>query len=152
MPFPAISWCAVIAMDNILKRDFRKGLLKEEKSGKSKEHNGTYIEFIPDPEIFKKCRYQKEYILKRMWHYAYFNTGLTLYYNGEAIESKNGLLDLLNAEVTEDRSMSPSIIVASSLNLPFCTPKAMEKAIFLLSTDNIPPMEEPIYQPSVKAS
>ena len=35
------------------------------------------------------------------------NTGLTLYFNGEPIESKNGLLDLLNEEVPEDRLYEP---------------------------------------------
>lgn len=86
---------------------FSKGIKQSEKNGKTSEDNGTFIEFIPDLEIFKKYRFQKEYILKRLWHYAYLNTGLTLYFNGEAIESKNGLLDLLNQEVPEDRLYEP---------------------------------------------
>lgn len=87
---------------------FERGILKQEKEGTTKEPNGTYIEFIPDAEIFKKARFQEEYILKRMWHYAYLNTGLVLYYNGQAIESKNGLLDLLKEEVKEeDRLYDP---------------------------------------------
>lgn len=86
---------------------FIHGILQEEKTGSTKEPNGTYIEFIPDGEIFKKFKFQTEYILKKIWHYAYLNTGLTLYYNGEAISSKNGLLDLLNQEVTDDRLYEP---------------------------------------------
>lgn len=86
---------------------FVQGKLVKEADGKTKEANGTYLEFIPDPEIFKKFRYQKEYISKRLWHYAYLNTGLTLYYNNEEISSKNGLLDLLNSEVTDDRLYEP---------------------------------------------
>lgn len=86
---------------------FSKGKLLSEKKGASKEPNGTYIEFIPDTEIFKKFRYQKEYILKRMWHYAYLNTGLSLFFNEELIKSDNGLLDLLNAEIKEDRLYEP---------------------------------------------
>lgn len=86
---------------------FSKGVKLTEKKGKTSEENGTYVEFIPDVEIFKKYRFQKEYILKRLWHYAYLNTGLVLYMNGEAIESKNGLLDLLNEEVPEDRLYEP---------------------------------------------
>src|SRR5262249_27875936 len=80
---------------------FERGKLKEEKEGSTREVDGTYVEFIPDSEVFKKFRFEKEYILKRLWHYAYLNTGLILYYNEEAIESENGLLDLLNEEVTE---------------------------------------------------
>lgn len=86
---------------------FSQGILQGEKKGKTKEQNGTYIEFIPDQEIFKKYRFQSEFILKRMWHYAYLNSGLTLEFNGEKIQSENGLLDLLNSEVTEDRLYEP---------------------------------------------
>lgn len=86
---------------------FSKGIKVSEKSGKSNEPSGTYIEFIPDQEIFKKYRFQLDYIKKRMWHYAYLNTGLALHYNGEVIESKHGLLDLLNEEVPEDRLYEP---------------------------------------------
>jgi len=86
---------------------FSKGVLKDEKKGKSTEKNGTHISFIPDPEIFKKFQYEKEFVLKRMWNYAYLNTGLTIELNGEPIKSDNGLLDLLNAEVAEDRLYEP---------------------------------------------
>lgn len=90
-----------------LEASFSQGILKGQKKGKTSEPNGTYVEFIPDTEIFKKYRFQKEYMLKRIWHYAYLNTGLTLSINGELITSKNGLLDLLNAEVTDDRLYEP---------------------------------------------
>lgn len=91
-----------------LEARFERGHLKQEKKGSTKEPNGTYIEFIPDLEIFKKCRFQEEYISKRLWHYAYLNTGLTLHYNGEEIASSNGLLDLLKEEVKEeDRLYEP---------------------------------------------
>lgn len=86
---------------------FSKGILLNQKKGKTKEPDGTYVEFIPDTEIFKKFAYQNEFILKRLWHYAYLNTGLTLHFNGETILSKNGLLDLLNEEVTDDRLYEP---------------------------------------------
>ncbi|MGK5594128.1 MAG: DNA topoisomerase IV subunit B [Parachlamydiaceae bacterium] len=86
---------------------FSQGVLKEKEEFKTKEKDGTYVEFIPDKEIFKKFAFQREFVLKRLWHYAYLNTGLKLYFNGELIESENGLLDLLNEEVTEDRLYEP---------------------------------------------
>jgi topoisomerase-4 subunit B len=86
---------------------FSKGILKDKKKGKTKEENGTFIEFTPDREIFKKVGFQKEYILKRLWHYAYLNTGLSLLFNGETIMSEHGLLDLINSEVKEDRLYEP---------------------------------------------
>lgn len=85
--------------------DFTQGNLKHKKEGDTKEPNGTFIRFVPDPTIFKKFKFQKEYVIRRLWHYAYLNTGLTISFNGEIIESKNGLLDLLKSEVTTDDSL-----------------------------------------------
>jgi DNA gyrase subunit B/topoisomerase-4 subunit B len=86
---------------------FSRGNLITSFEKRTQEENGTYIEFIPDSEIFKKFAFQEDYIRKRLWHYAYLNTGLSLYYNGEAIQSENGLLDLLNHEITTDRLYEP---------------------------------------------
>lgn len=86
---------------------FNQGILQSKKEKRTSEANGTYVEFIPDIAIFKKYQFHEEYIRKRLWHYAYLNTGLTLYYNGEGIQSEKGLLDLLNSEVTEDRLYEP---------------------------------------------
>jgi DNA gyrase subunit B/topoisomerase-4 subunit B len=90
-----------------IEAQFSQGILKNQKKGKTDESNGTYIEFIPDHEIFKKYSFQKDFILKRLWHYAYLNTGLMIEFNGEKIQSNNGLLDLLNEEVKEDRLYEP---------------------------------------------
>lgn len=86
---------------------FVKGVLKDKKKGKSSEKDGTFVEFTPDPEVFKKYGFQKEHILKRLWHYAYLNTGLELIFNGEKIRSEHGLLDLLKSEVQEDTLYEP---------------------------------------------
>lgn len=86
---------------------FSKGILKEKKKGKTKEASGTFIEFTPDTTIFKKFAFQKEIIIKRLWHYAYLNVGLKLIFQGQSIVSENGLLDLLNGEVKEDRLYEP---------------------------------------------
>lgn len=98
---------------------FVKGVLKEKKKGKTSEKNGTFVEFIPDPEIFKKFAFQKELILKRLWHYAYLNMGLELIFNGEKIRSLNGLLDLLNSEVQDDRLYEPLHYKGKSLEFAF---------------------------------
>ncbi len=102
-----------------LEADFEKGVLKGQKKGKSKEENGTYVEFRPDPEIFKKYKFLNEYIIKRLKHYAYLNTGLTLVYNGEEIKSDNGLLDLLNEEVSDDRLYEPLHYRGKTLEFAF---------------------------------
>lgn len=80
---------------------FLKGVLQGQKKGKTQEEDGTWVEFTPDTEVFKKYKFQNDLILKRLWYYAYLNAGLTIKFNGEQIISKNGLLDLLNKEVQE---------------------------------------------------
>ncbi|MEC7839934.1 MAG: DNA topoisomerase IV subunit B [Chlamydiota bacterium] len=82
--------------------EFSEGKKTGEKKGSTKEKDGTYVEFIPDGGIFKKFKFAEEYIEKRLWHYAYLNSGLTLKYNGKKIFSENGLMDLLNDEVKID--------------------------------------------------
>ena len=98
---------------------FEKGKLKTKKRKPSREANGTYVEFIPDSEIFKKYHYDEEFIRRRLWHYAYLNRGLTLVYNGESIQSEQGLLDLLNSEVTDDRLYEPLHHVGDKLEFAF---------------------------------
>jgi DNA gyrase subunit B/topoisomerase-4 subunit B len=98
---------------------FSRGILKDKKKGKTQEPNGTYVEFIPDTEIFKKYKFQNELIQKRLWWYAYLNTGLTLVFNGETIQSENGLLDLLSAEVKDDRLYEPLHFVGKNIEFAF---------------------------------
>lgn len=86
---------------------FSKGILQNQKKGKTKDPNGTYIEFTPDGTIFKKFKFQRDLILKRLHYYAYLNTGLTLLFGDQEIRSDHGLLDLLNDEVKEDQLYEP---------------------------------------------
>ncbi len=98
---------------------FCRGELLDNASGKTNEKNGTYIEFIPDAQIFKKYRYHNDTIEKRLWHYAYLNQGLSILYNGETIYSEHGLLDLINAEVSDDRLYEPLHYRSAKLEFAF---------------------------------
>lgn len=93
--------------EEFIEASFSKGILQDKKKGKTKDKNGTFVAFVPDKEIFKKFSFQKEFIEKRLSHYAYLNTGLTIVFNGEEFHSKNGLLDLLKEEVKEDYLYEP---------------------------------------------
>jgi topoisomerase-4 subunit B len=84
-------------------------LLREEPVKPSDQPNGTYVEFIPDVSIFKGFKFNDEYIIERIWDYAYLNTGLTIHFNGEKYFSKNGLLDLLSNRVDVERLRYPII-------------------------------------------
>jgi len=77
----------------------RGGLIKERKGACEGHEDGTYVEFVPDEEIFHDYDFVDEYIEQRMWNYAYLNRNLKLYFNGAKFESKKGLQDLLEKEV-----------------------------------------------------
>jgi len=83
---------------------FKQGKLKGQKDGKTEESNGTYVEFVPDPEIFKSSEYHAEFIEKRLRHYSYLNAGLRLYFNDKLFQSRNGLLDLVMEDLQGDNS------------------------------------------------
>ncbi len=76
--------------------EFEAGkLTKDHKLEKTDEPNGTYVEFLPDNKIFKNYHYLHEYVEQMIQNYAYLNTGLTFYYNGNKYISQRGLYDLL---------------------------------------------------------
>ncbi len=69
---------------------------------KTTEENGTYVEFIPDDTVFKKFAFKTAYLTKMIWNYCYLNRGLTIRFNGERFQSKDGLKDLLEDNMDGD--------------------------------------------------
>ncbi|MGO8693116.1 MAG: toprim domain-containing protein [Rectinemataceae bacterium] len=79
---------------------FEKGVLRSKREGDARrEGTGTLVEFTPDREIFGDYAFNHEFVEKRIWNYAYLNSGLTLSLDGMDYASKNGLHDLLYSEV-----------------------------------------------------
>ncbi len=66
------------------------------------EENGTYVKFVPDKDIFLNYKYNYEFVETMMKNYSFLNTGLTIVYNGQRIHSRNGLVDLLRENMTND--------------------------------------------------
>ncbi len=82
---------------------FERGVLVgETELEKTDELNGTYVEFIPDTEIFKKHVFKTAYVDKMIWNYCYLNRGLSIHYNGQKFQSKDGLKDLLENNMDGD--------------------------------------------------
>jgi DNA gyrase subunit B/topoisomerase-4 subunit B len=124
---------------------FKVGKLKKEDSGKTREPDGTYIEFEPDPTIFKDTEFKLEHVERRLRHYSYLNTGLKLILNwegrvpprpksdGDGVEavplsngpiifqSRHGLMDLVMEDLSSDGSepLYPPLYYASK-TLEFC--------------------------------
>ena len=71
------------------------------------ERTGTLIRFVVDEEVFGEYSYNLEYVETLIKNYTYLNLGLTIKFNGQSYSSKNGLLDLLNENMTEEPLYEP---------------------------------------------
>jgi len=83
--------------------EFERGNIINDFPISETEHdNGTLTEFIPDDTIFKDYHYLNEHIEPLLKNYVFLNTGLSIIFNGKKFHSKNGLVDLLNENMTTD--------------------------------------------------
>ena len=85
--------------------EFSCGLVKSEmKNPKdTEETDGTRIVFRPDSESFgNEVQYRLDYVREMLRFYSWLNPGLTLVLNGEKFRSKDGLMDLIRAKLSED--------------------------------------------------
>jgi topoisomerase-4 subunit B len=106
---------------------FKVGKLKKEDKGKTKEADGTFIEFEPDPDIFKETEFKPEFVERRLRHYSYLNTGLKLVLKmagapePKVFQSRHGLMDLVMEDMQTDGSepIYPPLHY-SSKTLEFC--------------------------------
>lgn len=84
---------------------FIEGNLQNYKESKTKDKNGTYVEFIPDEKVFSNGEIQYDYdrICRDVKDISYLYSGITFnvdcYYEGEKIRNtycaKNGILDFV---------------------------------------------------------
>lgn len=83
--------------------EFTQGdITKEYPITPTTEDNGTLTEFTPDVSIFKDYHYLDEHIEPLLKNYVFLNSGLSIIFNGKRFHSRNGLVDLLNENMTTD--------------------------------------------------
>ena len=81
---------------------FEKGILKDDRTEKSDDENGTFIMFEPDNTLFTNYKFHDDIVETMLRNYTYLNSGLAIMYNGRRIMSRNGLEDLLRDTMTAD--------------------------------------------------
>ncbi|MCK5804696.1 MAG: type IIA DNA topoisomerase subunit B [Lentisphaeria bacterium] len=109
---------------------FQKGVLGEEEGGKADEPDGTAIRFTPDSSFFPEYQYDPKYVRRRLFTYAYLNTGLSLCFRGETFHSRNGLLDLLEEKVADGKSYEVIYHRGDQIEFAFCHTAASREAYF----------------------
>ena len=80
---------------------FERGELKDSGKGETREKNGTLVTFTPDSMMFGEYAYNMDYVESMVKNYSYLKKGLTLNLNGTPYKSENGLLDLVNENLSE---------------------------------------------------
>lgn len=109
---------------------FSRGLLVEEEMGKTNEPDGTFVQFLPDSEIFGEFHFSEEFLIRRIQYYAFLNSGLKLTLNEKPFLSEHGLLDLIEYEVKEDRMYCPLHAKTASCELAFLHTSHYGESIF----------------------
>ena len=97
---------------------FAQGLELSDKweSGVS-ERNGTMIRFRVDEEIFGQYSYNMDYVEQLVRNYTYLNLGLKIILNGQECVSKNGLLDLVNDNLSEEPLYPPIYLSGDDIDV-----------------------------------
>ena len=97
---------------------FAKGLELTDRweSGVS-DKNGTFISFRVDEEIFGQYSYNMDYVEQLVRNYTYLNLGLKIILNGTEYVSKNGLLDLVNDNLSEEPLYPPIYLSGEDIDV-----------------------------------
>jgi topoisomerase-4 subunit B len=83
--------------------EFERGkVITDHKIKATDKPNGTLVSFSPDKELFRDYHYLSEHLESQVQNYVYLNSGLTINLNGKKFYSKNGLLDLLTANMSAE--------------------------------------------------
>ena len=86
---------------------FERGELIDSGKGETKEKDGTLVRFYPDTMMFGDFHYNMDFVETMVKNYSYLKRGLTLTLNGTPYRSENGLLDLVNENLTEEPIYPP---------------------------------------------
>ncbi len=97
---------------------FSEGIITlDEKEQANNAANGTEVIFTPDSKLFGHFHYITEYIEAMVRNYTYLNAGLVINFNGNKFISKNGLLDLLNDNLSEEGLYTPIHIKGEDIEI-----------------------------------
>ena len=66
------------------------------------EENGCEVIFQPDEALFGNYYFISEYVDSLLKNYVYLNSGLVINFNGNKFLSRNGLVDLLNENMSKE--------------------------------------------------
>ena len=98
---------------------FKFGKLIKQKKGKADEPNGTFVSFVPDPDIFPDYRFSEEHVERRLRFYSYLNAGLRITCNDQRFLSNGGIMDLIEDETSFEKVYKPLYYRDSTMEFAF---------------------------------
>ncbi len=91
--------------------EYKRGeLVTDEPITECSDKSGTLVTFIPDEKVFPNFHYISDYVEEMLWNYVFLNNGITIFYNGQPMQAKNGLLDLLEHNIDGNGPVTYPII------------------------------------------
>jgi topoisomerase-4 subunit B len=83
--------------------EFEHGIIiKDHPLKPTQEENGVEVIFQPDEGMFGNYFFISEYVDSMLKNYVYLNSGLIINFNGNKFFSRNGLVDLLNENMSKE--------------------------------------------------
>jgi topoisomerase-4 subunit B len=82
--------------------------------------NGTEVVFTADENLFGNYHFMLEYLERMCRNYVFLNSGLTIIFNGARFYSQNGLLDLLNENMSSPGLYPIIHIKGEDIELALC--------------------------------
>ncbi len=86
---------------------YSRGQLIDSGMRESTQKNGTFVKFTPDEEMFGDYTYNLDFVTSMVKNFSYLKKGFIIKFNGESFVSKNGLLDLVNENMTDPSIYQP---------------------------------------------
>ncbi|MDE5837315.1 MAG: type IIA DNA topoisomerase subunit B, partial [Paramuribaculum sp.] len=83
----------------------------------TEEPGGTMVQFTPDNTIFRDYKFREEFVIPLIKNYTFLNTGLVIIFNGKRYSSKNGLLDLLAENMTNEPLYPPILLKGEDIEV-----------------------------------
>ncbi len=83
--------------------EFEHGItIKDHPVRETDDENGVEVVFQPDESMFGNYFFISEYVDSMLKNYVYLNSGLVINFNGNKFLSRNGLVDLLNENMSKE--------------------------------------------------
>ena len=95
-------------------------LIKEYPEQDTTEPNGTLTSFFADETLFGQYLFNIEYLESLAKNYVFLNSGLTIRMNDVRFFSKNGLLDLLNENMSSTGLYPPIHLSGEDIEIAVC--------------------------------